>query len=82
MTDADRDYWYGKDTVIIDPVTKQLVKQPAKYRGVLGTFKTIYREEGITAFRRGMIAQMLYLAPINGFGYTMYELVKALSRRQ
>jgi solute carrier family 25 protein 44 len=71
-----------QDTAIVDPITKQLIGQPAKYRGVFGTFKTIYREEGLTAFRRGMVAQMLYLAPINGFGYTMYELVKVLSRRR
>jgi len=44
--------------------------------------KTTVREEGILALWKGSLARVLTLAPACGFGFTLFEMAKSLSRKE
>jgi solute carrier family 25 iron transporter 28/37 len=54
---------------------KTSVKQ---YKGFIDCFVTIYKEEGITAFYRGLPARLLYIVPAAGVSFAVYEWAKRL----
>jgi solute carrier family 25 folate transporter 32 len=57
------------------PSTAQL---PSKYSGVVGTFRTIHREEGIRGIYRGLGTTMMALAPNWAVYFYMYTQFKHL----
>jgi len=44
--------------------------------------KTTVREEGMLALWKGSLARILTLAPACGFGFTLFEMAKSLSRKE
>jgi solute carrier family 25 protein 33/36 len=55
--------------------------RPHKYRGLLGTFKTIFREEGRRGLYSGMGVHLLRSVPNAAVLFATYELVSRVLRR-
>lgn len=69
-------------TIPIDVVKTRLQTQGklghVKYHGIIDAFKTIYREEGLAAFRKGLGPRLTYIMPAAALTFTFYEQFKVL----
>ena len=50
-----------------------------KYHGLIGCMKTMVRQEGLGVLAKGMVPRILYMAPISGLAFSVYELCKRVS---
>jgi len=73
----------------IDVVKTRLMTQTAssglpQYSGVINTLKQILREEGGMALFKGVIPRVVFLAPLAGITFSVYEAVskKLIERKQ
>eukprot|EP00743_Colponemidia_sp_Colp-15_P003657 GILK01003947.1.p1 GENE.GILK01003947.1~~GILK01003947.1.p1 ORF type:complete len:384 (-),score=22.98 GILK01003947.1:100-1125(-) len=53
-------------------------KHVVKYRGIWSTTRTIWLEEGLKGFSRGLVARMLYHTPSASICWGTYEVMKHL----
>lgn len=49
-----------------------------KYKGIVGTFKTIAKEEGMKGFTRGLGPRLMYLMPAASLTFAAYEQYKRM----
>ncbi|PXF45645.1 putative S-adenosylmethionine carrier 2, chloroplastic [Gracilariopsis chorda] len=64
----------------IDVVKTRIMTQQAGstvYKGVMSTFQTIVREEGAGTLMKGVIPRIVFLAPLAGITFSVYEAVAA-----
>lgn len=64
----------------IDVVKTRIMTQQAGstvYKGVITTFQTIVREEGAATLMKGVIPRIVFLAPLAGITFSVYEAVAA-----
>eukprot|EP00178_Gracilaria_changii_P016622 TRINITY_DN47881_c0_g1_i1.p1 TRINITY_DN47881_c0_g1~~TRINITY_DN47881_c0_g1_i1.p1 ORF type:complete len:358 (+),score=59.62 TRINITY_DN47881_c0_g1_i1:1508-2581(+) len=64
----------------IDVVKTRIMTQragTAVYSGVIGTLKKIVREEGAATLMKGVIPRVVFLAPLAGITFSVYEAVAA-----
>jgi len=59
-----------ESTIPVDP--------EIKYRDILSTAKTIFREEGVRGFVKGVIPRVIIQAPASAISWTAYEMMKKL----
>lgn len=62
-------------------VEGQLKSQHAEKRGIIGTLKTIAKQDGISGFFSGYAVTLLRDAPFAAIYFTSYEMIKRLLRR-
>jgi len=61
------------------PISKNLTSsnQPdVKYRDIFSTARTIFREEGMRGFTKGLFPRVLASAPASAISWTTYEMMK------
>lgn len=65
----------------IDVVKTRLMTQRAgaavHYSGIVGTFRKIVAEEGASTLMKGVIPRIVFLAPLAGITFSLYEAVAA-----
>lgn len=54
------------------------IRATIKYRNIIETIKTIWREEGVPGFFRGMQMRMAIQSVSSGIGWGTYQLVKGV----
>jgi len=54
------------------------IRSTLKYRNIMETVKTIWREEGVTGFFRGMQMRMAIQSVSSGIGWGTYQLIKGV----
>ena len=59
----------------IDPAVAEAAGM-RRYSGFLDALQTIWREEGIAAFRRGLTPRLMYIMPSSAITFTVYEYLK------
>lgn len=52
------------------------IKHTVKYRTIFETSKTIWREEGVRGFFKGVQMRMMIQSVSSGIGWGTYQLVK------
>lgn len=65
----------GKNKTVFD--TKDLYAKRTYYKGTLDAFRTIYKEEGIRAFYRGLVPSLFGLVHV-GIHFPVYEKLKQI----
>jgi solute carrier family 25 (mitochondrial S-adenosylmethionine transporter), member 26 len=69
----------------VDVVKTRLMTQRlgvTKYSGIVGTLKTIVREEGAGTLMRGVVPRVMFLAPLAGITFSLYEVVAGKIRER
>jgi solute carrier family 25 iron transporter 28/37 len=51
-----------------------------KYRDIMSTMKTIFREEGVRGFVKGVFPRILAQAPASAISWTVYEMMKKMMK--
>ena len=59
-----------ESTIPVDP--------EIKYRDILSTTKTIFREEGFRGFVKGVVPRIIIQAPASAISWTAYEMIKKM----
>lgn len=54
------------------------IKHTVKYRTIFETSKTIWREEGVRGFFKGVQMRMMIQSVSSGIGWGTYQLVKEM----
>jgi len=63
-------------TVKENPLT--VAEPQIKYRDILSTVKTIFREEGFRGFVKGVVPRIVAQAPASAISWTAYEMMKKM----
>ena len=64
-------------------IMTQKAGEAVKYTGLVSTIATVAKEEGIKALFKGTIPRVMYLAPLAGISFAVYEAVaKQIMKRK